>query len=197
MFLFFIFDGCETTQKKHTHKELLLANGLSEDDQIWTSLEASRISWKRARAERKLQSLESLREESTNNAYTPCALSSLVLLLSLSLSRCLSLSLSLSINGRGTVTSIFVRALERRHRLRFSVWDVLLDSKSGVRTRATYPHRGCRLGNRVGPVFVFLANSRRTVATQKLKKRKKPVRIVQRLVFFFLWETNAKVAISF
>jgi hypothetical protein len=44
MFLFFIFDGCETTQKKHTHKELLLANGLSEDDQIWTSLEASRIS---------------------------------------------------------------------------------------------------------------------------------------------------------
>jgi hypothetical protein len=30
-------------KKTHTHKELLLANGLFEDDQIWTSLEASRI----------------------------------------------------------------------------------------------------------------------------------------------------------
>jgi hypothetical protein len=30
-------------KKKKKHKELLLANGLSEDDQIWTSLEASRL----------------------------------------------------------------------------------------------------------------------------------------------------------
>jgi hypothetical protein len=28
-------------QQKKKHKELLLANGLNEDDQIWTSLEAS------------------------------------------------------------------------------------------------------------------------------------------------------------
>jgi hypothetical protein len=42
MFLFFILMDAKRPKNKK-HKELLLANGLNEDDQIWTSLEVSRV----------------------------------------------------------------------------------------------------------------------------------------------------------
>jgi hypothetical protein len=41
-FYFLFLMDAKQPQKK-THKELLLANGLSEDNQIWTSLEVSRL----------------------------------------------------------------------------------------------------------------------------------------------------------
>jgi hypothetical protein len=53
---------------------------------------------------------------------------------------------------------------------------------------------GAVWGTESDQFFVFLANSRRTLATQK---KKKPSANCIKAFFFFWWETNAKVAISF